>query len=169
MLAAELAKAMRPTAPTTPTTPTASAMLAEAERGLDEAMLALQKATASIGALEQAFAIALDKPEVAVVRPLLGIEGTRLDPVRKAFAAVSTHLATTSPADLAATFTVAQYQTAYDQTIAAAEQATVLLDQALRWLRQGLADQSLSPSARLVHSYVETLLQSLAKGILRQG
>jgi hypothetical protein len=167
-LADQLTAAMNPVLVTPTTRSTPSTTLQAAEQGLDEAMLALQKATTSIGALEQAFAVALDKPELVMTRPLLGIDGAQIQPVQTAIQAVANYLAAAVPADFALPSTVNQDQTAYNQMTAAAEQAIDLLEPALRWLRQGLADQSLSPATRLTHAHLETILQLLVNGVLRQ-
>jgi hypothetical protein len=103
-----------------------------------------------------------------MTRPLLGIDGAQIQPVQTAIQAVANQLTAAVPADFALPSTVNQYQTAYNQMTAAAEQAIDLLEPALRWLRQGLADQSLSPATRLTHAHLETILQLLVNGVLRQ-
>jgi len=162
-LAVALKPAAPPTRPTTVTPP-----LAEAQQSLVEAELALRKAAASIGALEEVFATALNKPAAATETPLLlTVDGLKLKPVQEACQTVAAQLNAAAATKVASPLTVAQYQAAYQQAIAAANEASVALAVQLQWLREQLASGALSISARVVHYYVADILQSLAQGVMR--
>ncbi len=166
-LAKQLAAALKPAPPPTTATPSGPS-LTEAQHSLAEAELALRKAAASIEALEEAFATALNKPQLVIETPLLlSINGAKLGPVREVCQAVAAQLSAAAATNVASSLTVAQYQAAYQQVITAADEARAGLAVQLQWLREQLASGALPASARSVHHYIEILLQSLAQGVLR--
>jgi hypothetical protein len=164
-----LLEAMQP-ASTSPTGPSTGPVLSDAQAALAEANLALYKAAASIGALEEVFATALDKPQQVEMRlPLLAVDASTLGQVRETCQTAMSILAQAAEPDkLAPPFTVKQYKTAYTNITEAAAGAIEVLDDVLLWLRENIAGGKLSLAAWTVHAHIESILRSLVAGVIRR-
>jgi hypothetical protein len=142
--------------------------MTEAQQSLEEASLALRRAAASIGALEEAFSTALSKPQPVAESPLLlSLDGSQLGPVREACQAAAAQLtaAQSTPTD---PLTAALYQSRYQVLTGVTEDVVTLLDTQLRWLREGLSLGELNASARRAHHLIENVLYTLTSGVLRR-
>lgn len=143
-------------------------VLSEAQAALSEANVALQKAAASIGALEEVFALGLNKPQpVEGVYAFLNLDSTALRPVRETCQRVLTGMEPMVNTDVPQPFTVEQYNSANQDLNEAANQAILHLGAQLKWLREALATGGLESSAWAVHAQLETVLHNLKAGVLR--
>ncbi len=143
--------------------------LSEAHAALADANRALQRAAASIGALENVFATALDTaPAGNVSAEFLALEKEKLARVKttceNALAAIG---AADAPA-LPDTFTVTEYREAVQSAVQVSAAIVGQFENTLRWLREGLSDGTLAASAWSVHTRVETILSLLTNGVLRK-
>ena len=135
--------------------------MTEAQQSLEEASIALRRAAASIGALEEAFSTALSKPQPITESPLLlSLDGSQLGPVREACQAAAAQLAEAIPSTTEP-LTIISYQSQYQAIRATTEAVVGLLDLQLRWLREGLSLGELGSSAKRAHHFIETMLQGL--------
>lgn len=153
--------------------------LAEAERGLSEAREALQKAVASLGALEAEVAetarraggqIRPAHPLRPVLLDLSSLPAAARDRLREtgqACAAAAEALAAAQgPAEAEAeTLTIERYLAARSETARAGGQVAHELGRALAHLRSELAAGALPPLAWPVHNWLEHIVRSLAYGL----
>ncbi|MEM7031873.1 MAG: beta-galactosidase [Chloroflexota bacterium] len=165
--AAQLVQALSPARK--PQSPTAAPPMTEAQLSLQEASVALRRAAASIGALEEAFTTALNKPQPLTETPLLmTVDGSQLGEILEACQTTQNTLNTALSITINDRITLDEYQIAYQQLISAAEESVAILDEQLRWLRQQILSEDLSPSARTVHYFLESMLKTLVRGVMRQ-
>ena len=166
-LAEQLATALEPRPQPEP--PTTQAPMTEAQQSLEEASLALRRAAASIGALEEAFSTALSKPQPVAESPLLlSLDGSQLGPVREACQAAAAQLTAAAQSAPTDPLTAALYQSRYQVLTGVTEDVVTLLDTQLRWLREGLSLGELNASARRAHHLIENVLYTLTSGVLRR-
>ena len=167
-LAEQLAQALQPTA--RPETPAGPFPLSEAQLSLEEASVALRRAAASIGALEETFATALNKPaELSEAPLLLSLDGAQFGSVRDACQATAAQLNSALAEAVPQPMTVIAYQANHQNLVSAAQEGVNSLSSQLQWLREQIALGTLPTAARTVHYYLETILQSLIYGGLREG
>ncbi len=152
-----------------PPTRPAAAELSAAHAALADANRALQRAAASIGALEYAFATALDSaPATEVSAEFLMPEKEKLKRIKTACENALAAIAANPVPALPEPFTVAEYQHAVQSVRTVSQTVMAQFEDALRWLREGLSDNTLSLSAWHVHARIETILSLLMNGVLRK-
>ncbi len=143
--------------------------LSEAHAALTEANIALQRAAASIGALEDVFATALNAaPTESAAPAFMALEKEKLARVKAACENARFTINNMPDPTLPETFTVEDYRRRYEYIGTAATAITVRFENALKWLREQLALGNLSASAWSVHAKMETILQLLHHGVLRK-
>lgn len=165
---AALAELLTPgeTSPTLPKVQAAADSLSLAQQGLDEATVALQRAAASIGQLEDAFAIALRKPISPPTDPesaaLLqtAIDPAELLPIQPTIAEASNRLKTAPPLP-AIPLTANQYQDFEQSGRQLAHDVNAMLVSSLSWLRECLHLGQVSRPAWYVHHRLEAAMRSL--------
>ncbi len=139
------------------------APLAEAQAALTQANQALYKAAASIGALEEVFAVALNKAQAAqTAPPFFSLDAARFGTLQSVCQSLAPTLTAAAQTKLPAPFTLADYTAAHNRVVDAAAQAFAELNVVLQWLREELAANALPPAGRAVHAQVQTVLQSLS-------
>ena len=158
---------LKPEAPSSPTQ-SAAPELSEAHAALADANRALQRAAASIGALENVFATALNtdlpegnSPEFLTKEKLVRVKAA-CENARVAIGAVD-------DPTLPETFTVAAYQNAVQSLVQVSQAVMERFTSAVYWLREELSEGTLSASAWSVHTRIETILLLLTNGVLRNG
>lgn len=143
--------------------------LSEAQAALTEANQALHKAAASIGALEDVFATALNKPQhLEAPLPFLALDPAKLGPVRDACLTALGLLQSVADTACVPPFTLADYTAGWSTLTDTAARTIGVLADILRWLREGLTTGDLPSAAWNVHAQVESVLQTLSAGVLRQ-
>lgn len=138
----------------------------EARQGISEASLALQRAAASVGMLEDVFSTALNKPAPGQSASgenspsaLLTINPLELQAVRRKAAQALESL--TVKLSVSSSLSVSDYQTAHQSLTQAATTATAPLNEALLWLREQLISGQISRPNWTVHHTLEIILHTL--------
>ncbi len=154
---------------TAPPAQPAAPELSEAHAALADANRALQRAAASIGALEYAFATALDNTSATEISPeFMALEREKLVRVKTACENALVAINATDDPTLPETFTVTQYQNAVQSLVQVSQTIIARFEDSLRWLRESLSEGTLAASAWSIHTRVETILSLLTNGVLRK-
>lgn len=151
-----------PSAPAVaPTTPA----LSEAQASITQAHQALHKATASIGALEDVFATALNKA-VQVETPLVvpAPDAAKLGPVQQTCRDAAAQLQSAADAIPSTPLTVKSYTAARNIRLETAQAVVDRLEMACLWLREGISRGTIPANAWAVHAQLESVLFSLSGG-----
>jgi len=160
---------LKPEAPSSSAQP-AAPELSEAHAALADANRALQRAAASIGALENVFATALNTDLPGGNSPeFLTLEKEKLVRVKAACENARVAIGAVDDPTLPETFTVAAYQNAVQSLMQVSKAVMERFMGVVYWLREALSESTLSASAWSAHTRIETILLLLTNGVLRNG
>lgn len=149
--------------------PPAHAGLSEAQHALTEANAALQRAAKSIGALEEVFATALNKPTSgAPALPFLALDVAELSRIKRLCEKSLGIIDNLNAPALTDSFSVRDYQMSYQNLIAPTLLMVEWFEEQLCWLREELSTSKLAASAWTIHAQVDIILQTLNQGVLRR-
>lgn len=151
--------------PPSPAVAPSTPALSEAQASISQAHQALHKATASIGALEDVFATALNK-SVQVETPLVvpASDAAKLGPVKEACREAAAHLQAVRDPVPPAPLTVKSYTAARSIRLETAQAVMARLEMACLWLREGISRGTLPANAWAVHARIESVLLNLSAG-----